>query len=95
MILKIINILIIIFHQDLRGQLGAISVTSINQLYTSLQIPLVRHSGAFTDWLKFVPAASYHFYLLLFHIFFGIARDKSDTSHRSDTSTWRSLANSP
>ena len=30
------------------------SVISINQSYASLQIPLVRHCEAFTDWLKFV-----------------------------------------
>ena len=38
--LKLINILVIIifiFCQDLRGQLAAISVTSINQLYASLR----------------------------------------------------------
>ena len=58
--------------QDLRGQLAAASVTSINQSYDSLQIPLVRHSGAFTDWLKFVTAVTYHFVHLLFHTSFGI-----------------------
>ena len=41
------------------------------QWYASLQIPLVRHSGAFTDWLKFVHAVTYQFCLLLFHILFG------------------------
>ena len=47
----------------------AISVTSINQWYASLQIPLASHSGAFTDWLKFVPVVTYHF-CPLFHIRF-------------------------
>ena len=42
--------------QVLRGQLAAISVTSVNQLHGSLQIPLKRHCEAYTDWLKFVPA---------------------------------------
>ena len=36
MILKLINNLVIIFCQDLLGQLAAISVTSINQWYASL-----------------------------------------------------------
>ena len=52
--LKLVNIFFIItyiFSQDLRGQLAAISVTSINQWHASnsLQIPLVRHNEAFTD----------------------------------------------
>ena len=65
--LKPINILVIIifiFGQDLRGIFAGISVASINQWYASLQIPLVRHRGAFTDWLKFVPAVTYRFCLL-------------------------------
>ena len=60
-------IIICIFCQDLLGQLAAISINSINQSYASLQIPLVRHSEAFTDWLRFVPAVTYNFCLLLFH----------------------------
>ena len=70
--LKVINTLVIIifiFCRDLRGQLVANRVTSINQWHASLHIPLVRHNGAFTDWLKFVPAVTHHFCLLLLHIF--------------------------
>ena len=44
-------------------------LTSINQWYASLHIPLVGHSGAFTDWLKFVPAVIHHFWLLNSFIF--------------------------
>ena len=51
------------------------SVISINQSYAFLQIPLVRHSGAFTDWLKFVPAVTYHFCLLFIHIFLACTSD--------------------
>ena len=47
-----------------------ISVTSTNQWYGFLKIPLVRHSGAFIDWLKFVLDVTYHYCLLLFHFFF-------------------------
>ena len=47
-----LGIIIFIFYQDLRRQLDAISATSINQWHASLQIPLVRHSGTSTDWLK-------------------------------------------
>ena len=68
----ILVIIILIFCQDLRGQLTVISVTSINQWYASLQIPLVRHSVPISDWLKLVPGVTNHFWLFLFHIFFGI-----------------------
>ena len=46
--------------------MAAISATPINQLYASLQIPLVQHSGAFTDWLKFVSVVTYHFCVFCF-----------------------------
>ena len=42
-------VIIICTSQDLREILAAITVTSINQWYASIQIPLVRHRGAFTD----------------------------------------------
>ena len=43
------------------------SVTFMNQSYVSIQIPNVRHSGAFADWLKFVAAVTYNFCILLFY----------------------------
>ena len=63
--LKLTNALVIIifiFCQDLRRQGAAIkSNICINQWYASFQIPLVRHIGTFTDWLKFVASVAYHF----------------------------------
>ena len=63
------TVIIILFYQDLRGKLVAISVTSINQLYAFIRTSYsTAGSGAFTDCLKFVPAVTYHFCLLLFLI---------------------------
>ena len=62
--------IIFTFNQDLARQLAAIKCNLykaiiyniINSLYASLQIPLVRHTGAFsTDWLEYVTIATYHF----------------------------------
>ena len=75
-----LGIIIFMFYQDLRNNYWLSSrATFINQSHASLQIPLVRHSGDFTDWLTFVTAVTY-LYFLLFHIFF-VHIDQTNCCH--------------
>ena len=53
----------------LSGKLAAMKRSLYHKSYVSKKVPLVRHSGIFTEWLKFIPAVTYHFCNLLCHIF--------------------------